>query len=76
GGASVAVPLKNIGPVSANYRSLLNFRESYTLQLVRGDRRNGTPRSVTRIADGTSRFTKPYDFVGTKTFGSVAGYED
>ena len=32
GGTSVAVPLKNIGPVSAQDRSLLNFTESYTLQ--------------------------------------------
>ena len=76
GGTPVAVPLKNIGPVSADNRSLLNFRESYTLQLVRGDRRKSTPKSVTSVADGASRFTKPYDFVGTKTFGSVAGYED
>ena len=43
---------------------------------MRGDRRKGTPKNVTSVADGASRFTKPYDFVGTKTFGSVAGYED
>ena len=75
GGASVAVPLKNIGPVSATDRSLLNFRESYSLRLVRGDRRDGKSAPVTRLSDGTERFGKPYDFVGTKTFGSVAGYE-
>jgi hypothetical protein len=75
GGASVAVPLKNIGPVSAADRSFLNFRESYTLRLVRGDRRTGESAWVTRTSDGSPRFGKPYDFVGTKTFGSVAGYE-
>ena len=74
GGASVAVPLKNVGPVSAGDRSLLNFRESYTLRLVRGDRRAGESAWVTR-PNGSERFGKPYDFVGTKTFGSVAGYE-
>src|SRR5262245_26938096 len=41
GGASVAVPLKNVGPVSAADRSLLNFRESYPLRLGRGHRRPG-----------------------------------
>jgi uncharacterized protein DUF4331 len=76
GGATVPVPLKNIGPVSAQDRSLLNFRESYTLRLVRGDRRDGSSKPVTRLADGSQRFGKPYDFVGTKTFGSVAAYED
>jgi len=76
GGESVAVPLKNIGPVSAADKSLLNFRESYSLRLVRGDRRNGKAANVTRSSDGATSLGKPYDFVGTKTFGSIAGYED
>lgn len=76
GGESVAVPLKNIGPVSAADSSLLNFRESFTLRLVRGDRRTGNAVPVRRASDGATSFGKPYDFVGTKTFGSVAGYEE
>ena len=75
GNANVAVPLKNIGPVSAADSSALNFNESYSLAVVRGDRR----RSVAALAtdsNGRSRFGKPYDFVGTKTFGSVQGYQD
>lgn len=72
---SVAVPLKNIGPVSANDSSQLNFHESYTLSLVRGDRRHGQGAAITDAATGSSSFGKPYDFVGTKTFGSVAGYD-
>ena len=75
GGTSVAVPLKNIGPVSAQDRSLLNFTESYTLRVVRGDRRSGKSADVTRVADGAKSFRKPYDFVGTKTFGSAEAYE-
>src|SRR6188768_596723 len=35
GGNQVAVPLKNVGPVSANDSSALNFTESYTLTVVR-----------------------------------------
>src|SRR6185312_10912434 len=74
GGSQVAVPLKNVGPVSANDSSLLNFNESYSLTLVRGDRRKGQSAAVTKMSDGGSTFGKPYDFVGTKTFGSVQGY--
>jgi hypothetical protein len=75
GGQSVAVPLKNIGPVSAQDRSLLNFTESYSLKVVRGNRRSGEALDVTRVTDGGKSFRKPYDFVGTKTFGSVEAYE-
>jgi hypothetical protein len=74
GGPNVAVPLKNVGPVIAADNSALNFRESYQLTLVRGDRRRGTASPVTGTNGGTV-FGKPYDFVGTKTFGSVAGYK-
>ena len=28
---------------------------------------------MTRVSDGATTFGKPYDFVGTKTFASVAG---
>jgi hypothetical protein len=73
-GAQVAVPLKNIAGVSAADSTALNFRESYQLTLVRGDRRRGEASAVTG-ANGATVFGKPYDFVGTKTFGSVAGYK-
>src|SRR5690348_1738719 len=75
-GSQVAVPLKNVGPISANDASLLNFNESYTLTLMRGDRRKGQSAPVTKVSDGGTTFGKPYDFVGTKTFGSVQGYAD
>ncbi len=72
---NVAVPLKNIGPISATDSSALNFNESYSLTLVRGDRRRGQASEVTNASTGRGEFGKPYDFVGTKTFGSIAGYE-
>ena len=43
--------------------------------MVRGDRRTGQASRVTRSSDGATELGKPYDFVGTKTFGSIAGYE-
>ncbi len=42
GGKSIPVPLTNIGPVSATDSSAQNVAESYTLTLVKGDRRHGT----------------------------------
>jgi len=73
-GPNVAVPLKNVGGVSAADNSALNFRESYQLWVTRGDRRHGQAQAVTGSNGGTV-FGKPYDFVGTKTFGSVAAYK-
>jgi len=75
GASSVAVPLKNVGVVTAADDSALNFRETFDLTLIRGDRRHGTALAVTNANGGTG-FGKPYDFVGTKTFGSVNGYRD
>jgi hypothetical protein len=74
GGTQVAVPLKNVGGVSAGDSSSLNFRESYQVWLTRGDRRKGNTAQLTGSNGGTV-FGKPYDFVGTKTFGSVANYK-
>jgi hypothetical protein len=73
---SVAVPLKNVAPLSASDTSGLNFLESYTLNVVRGDRRKGQRSAVTNAANGSTRFGKPYDYVGTKTFGSPTDYEN
>jgi len=74
GGPNVAVPLKNVGGVTATDNSALNFRESYQVKLIRGPRRGSEGKPVTG-ANGGTVFGKPYDFVGTKTFGSVAGYK-
>jgi hypothetical protein len=73
--AAVAIPLKAIGPISATNQSNLNFLESYTLTLVKGDRRTGERWPVTDAATGSETFGKPFDFVGVKTFGSIEGYE-
>src|SRR5689334_18719254 len=58
-GPQVAVPLKNIAPVSAGDVSGLNFRESYQINVVRGDRRKGESAAVTG-AGGGAIFGKPY----------------
>ncbi len=73
-GKDIAVPLKNIGPVSSSDSSALNSDESYTLNMVSGDRRSGSV-SVVTSSSGESRFSKPYDNVGEKTF-STQSYAD
>ncbi len=74
---NVAVPLKNIGPIAAgaNNSGVLNFNESYRLTMVSGDRRFGTRYPIMGTG-GQEKFGKPYDYVGNKTFGSEAAYEN
>ena len=74
GGKSVAIPLVQAGPVAAGDSSKINVSETYTVNVVRGDRRSGTVAAVTNAAGGSATFTKPMDNIGNKTFGSDAGY--
>lgn len=75
-GMDIAVPLKNIGGVSAVDSSSLNFIESYTLTMVQGDRRQGTKSSVFDKATSYDIFAKPYDNIGEKTFDpNVESYD-
>jgi hypothetical protein len=74
GGKSIPVPLINIGPVSAGNTSAQNVSETYTLTLVRGNRRTGTVQSVTDADTGASVFTKPLDNIGAKSIADYASY--
>jgi hypothetical protein len=74
-GKSVSIPLIQAGGIAAGNTSALNVKESYTIDLVRSDRRSGQHFAVTDAQSGARDFSKPVDFIGTKTFGSVAGYE-
>ena len=74
GGKSVKIPLINSGPISGVNPASLNVRETYTLNLVRGDRRTGARTSVTNATGGSATFDKPVDNIGDKTFGSATGY--
>ncbi|MEZ5448053.1 MAG: DUF4331 domain-containing protein [Thiolinea sp.] len=74
-GKQIPVPLKNIGPVSRADGSALNFRETYTLDMVSGDRRSGERHAAINNNTSGKVFAKPFDNVGTKTF-SVQQYQD
>jgi hypothetical protein len=71
---NVAVPLKNVGPVSTSSTANLNFNETYTLTMVTGPARSGVARPVTNAANGSSTFTRPMDYIGQKSFTSDADY--
>jgi hypothetical protein len=73
GGKNIKVPLHNIGPVSINDTSFLNVRESYTVRLIRGERRTGQQAEVTDLSGGTV-FKKPSDYVGNKSFPDYGAY--
>ncbi len=74
GGKSIPVPLTNIGPVSATNMSAQNVVETYSLTLVRGDRRHGQPASITDAASGSTTFAKPLDNIGAKSIPGYAAY--
>ena len=73
-GKTVALPFIQTGVVSGVKDANLNVNESYTLDVVRGDRRTGTKASAVNASGGAARFDKPVDNIGTKTIPDYAAY--
>ena len=74
GGKQVNIPLIQAGSVSNLKDGNLQVNESYTVSVVRGDRRSGTVQAVTNTAGSASTFDKPVDNIGSKTLPDYAGY--
>ena len=74
GGMNVAIPLTQAGGVTDPNAATLNVNESFTVDVVRGDRRTGTRASITNSADGKSSFDKPSDNIGPKTIPNYVAY--
>jgi hypothetical protein len=74
GTKTVPVPLSNIGPLSATSSAAQNVAETYTVTLVRGDRRTGTATAVTDASNGSATFAKPFDNIGAKSIPNYAAY--
>ena len=74
GGKDVSIPLIQFGAVSDPKAATLNLNESFTVDLVRGDRRSGNKSSVTNATGGSATFDKPVDNIGIKTLPDYAGY--
>jgi hypothetical protein len=74
GDKNVAIPLIQAGQVSAPAAAALNVNETFTVDVVRGDRRSGQRASVTNATGGSATFDKPADNIGTKTIPDYAAY--
>ncbi|RQP23666.1 DUF4331 domain-containing protein [Piscinibacter terrae] len=74
GGKNVAIPLIQAGQVTDVKSPSLNVSESYTVDVVRGDRRTGTRAAITNATGGSATFDKPVDNIGTKTIPDYEGY--
>lgn len=74
GDKNVAIPLTQAGQVTDLRAATLNVNETYSVDVVRGDRRGGSRGSITNAAGGAKVFDKPVDNIGTKTIPDYAGY--
>ena len=75
GGKSVLIPLINSSTISGVNPASLNVRETYTIDMVKGDRRSGARTRLAAAHGGATEFDKPVDNIGDKTFGGAGGYE-
>lgn len=74
GGVDVAIPLVNVGPSVDGTTLGLNITETYSVSVVRNDRRKGTRSRISNADTGSTRFIKPVDNIGTKTIPDYSGY--
>jgi hypothetical protein len=76
GDKNVSIPLTQAGVVTDRNSPTLNVNETFTVDVMRGDRRTGQRAAVTNAAGGGKTFDKPVDNIGTKTIPDYAGYAD
>ncbi|QJC57690.1 hypothetical protein HC248_03020 [Polaromonas vacuolata] len=74
GSKQVAIPLIQAGAVSNLNDANLNVNETYTVKVVRGDRRTGVAQDVFKTSGLSTTFEKPVDNIGSKTIADYAGY--
>jgi hypothetical protein len=79
GGEMVAIPLINSGPIGgggSTDSTNANLHETFSVKMVKGDRRTGTASDVTLASNAaTKSFRKPLDYIGQKSFGAPSAYE-
>lgn len=73
-GQQVPIPLIQAGPIDSASSPTRNLRETYSINLVRGDRRRGSRAEIYHVETGATAFDKPTDNIGQKTFGDAPGY--
>ena len=62
------------GTVSEPRDQHLQVNQTYTVTLMRGDRRTGTAAAVTNASGGSATFDKPADNIGSKTIPDYPAY--
>ncbi|HEU4373250.1 MAG TPA: DUF4331 domain-containing protein, partial [Telluria sp.] len=73
GGKQVSIPLIiNGGAIDAVNPAGINVRETYTVNVVRGDRRSGQRQAVTGVNGAI--FDKPIDNIGNKSIPAYDAY--
>ena len=74
GDKDVGIPLINSGVLDGSINpATLNVRETFTVGVVNGTRRNVGATLLVNSANGLTTFDKPVDNIGEKTFGA-GGY--
>jgi hypothetical protein len=74
GGKKVSIPLViNGGAIADPNAAGANVRETYSVNVIRGDRRGGQRSAVINAAGGTV-FDKPLDNIGNKSIPNYAAY--
>jgi hypothetical protein len=75
GGKDVAIPLVINGGAIADVNAPgANVRETFSVNVVRGNRRGGKRDVVTNVAGGGSTFDKPLDNIGNKSIPNYEAY--
>ena len=68
------IPLIIAGQIFATNNSSLNVLESYSVNLIQGNRRTGAVQAIENSADHATVFTKPVDNIGNKTIPDYDAY--
>jgi hypothetical protein len=79
GGKSVPVPLINVGPFGPGVTggdANKNLIETYTVTVVKGDRRHGKGTLATNLTSGGTTFRKPLDNIGQKSIADYPTYSN
>jgi hypothetical protein len=78
GGQDVAIPLVQFGQLTGSTAtansSVLNLHETFTVDVMRGDRRKGSKGAITNATGGSATFDKPVDNIGSKTIPDYDAY--
>jgi hypothetical protein len=74
GNSTVAAPVLNVG--DATNPANVGLVETYTVSMVKGDRRKGASQSLVNASTNSKVFTKPVDNIGKKSIADYNAYSN